>query len=213
MQSLLIALAMLTQADIGLPPVPGPELPPVPRAAASGAQSLDEMRAWLLSRLMIDMSFDVPKSLEVKRLIDTMNEQQMQALIAAYKDQAARNRAATNNVPSPVPAPVLAGSITPAQQQILDQAKLDQQQSEAYRDHLKREYDRQLLQGQMTQNLVYQNIVNNQRAMYQAYGPFMSGSYAYGPLGYGGLGYSVLNYGGFGYGAPGFGGPVFYGLP
>ncbi|WP_010587747.1 hypothetical protein [Schlesneria paludicola] len=203
MQTLLIVLAMFTQAEVGLPPAPAPELPPVP-----AVQSVEEMRAWLLSRLIVDMSFDAQKSLEVKQLMETMNEPQMRALIAAYKEQVQRNRAGAND-----PLSSRSPLYSPAEQQLLDQAKLDRQQAEAYRDHLKREYDRQLLQGQMTQNLVYQNIVNNQRAMFQAYGPFMSGSYAYGPLGYGGLGYGVVNYGGFGYGAPGFGGPTFYGLP
>lgn len=201
MHTLLFVLAMFTQAEVGLPPAPAPELPPAP-----AVQSVEEMRAWLLSRLIIDMSFDAQKSLEVKQLMETMNESQMKALIAAYKEQIQKNRAAAST-------PSRNTVYSPAEQQLLDQAKLDRQQAETYRDHLKREYDRQLLQGQMTQNLVYQNIVNNQRAMFQDYGPFMSGSYAYGPLGYGGLGYGVVNYGGFGYGAPGFGVPMIYSFP
>lgn len=201
MHGLLLSLSLFAQAEIGLPPAPAASLPAANAPAMPNLRSLDEMKAWLLARLIIDMSFDAEKSLEVRRLIDTMNEQQMRMLIAAYQEKAAKSD------------PLAKTPLASTPQQGFDEAKLNLQQAQAYRDHLKREYDRQVLQGQMTQNLVYQNIVNNQRAMYLQYGPYSYGACGNSPWGYGGLSYGVMNYGGFGYGAPGFGGQFIYGLP
>ena len=197
MYSLLFSLALFGQAEIGVPPAPAAEA-----AVSPALNNAEEMRSWLLARLVIDSSFDATKSAEAQRLLANMNVQQLNALVAAYKELNAKPRSA--------PQPSLD---TTQSQQSLDQAKLNLQQVEAYRDHLKREYDRSILQGQMTQNLVYQNIVNQQMMMYRNSGPFLFGGnggyggyggfggYGFSPLGYGGLGYGVMNYGG-GYGMP-----------
>lgn len=197
MYSLLVVLMVLGQSEIGVPPAPAAD------TSVVSATNAEEMRTWLLARLVIDSAFDEKKSAEAQRLLATMNAQQLSALVAAYQERSSRTEKAS--VPT-------TSSADPTQQAALDQAKLNLQQAQAYRDHLKREYDRRLLQGQMTQNLVYQNILNNQMFMYRSYGPFTSGAFGAGPFGVGGLGYGVLSYGAFGYGAPVYGGS-FYGNP
>jgi len=199
MYSLLFSLAFLGQTEVGVPPAPAAEVVANPEGS-----SAEEMRTWLLARLVIDSAFDEVKSNEARRLLATMNEQQLKALVAAYKERNVTKRTEVTTAS--------ASSLDPQQQAALDQAKLNLQKAEAYRDHLKREYDRRILQGQMTQNLVYQNIVNNQMLMYRTNGPFTYGAFGVGPISYGGLGYGVLNYGGWGYGAPMYGG-MFYGAP
>lgn len=198
MYSVLICLAFLGQSEVGVPPAPAAEM-----VASPEAGSAEEMRTWLLARLVIDSSFDEAKSNEARRLLATMNDQQLKALVAAYKERTAAKPAVTT---------ASASSQDPQQQATLDEAKLNLQKAEAYRDYLKREYDRRILQGQMAQNLVYQNIVNNQMLMYRTNGPYTYGAFGVGPISYGGLGYGVLNYGGWGYGAPMYGG-MFYGAP
>ena len=203
MYSLVFSLALFGQAEIGVPPAPAAEVSS--DSTSSTPTTTEEMRTWLLARLVIDSSFDEKKSLEAQRLLLSMNTQQLAALVAAYKERSVK------------PVSTSKQPLDATQQQALDQAKLNQQKVEAYRDHLKREYDRRILQGQMTQNLVYQNIVNNQMMMFRGNGPFSYGaysvgSYGYGGLSYGGLGYGMMNYGGWGYGAPGYGGG-FYGAP
>ncbi|MEI8019839.1 MAG: hypothetical protein WCH39_16665 [Schlesneria sp.] len=189
MSALFITLVLFSQVGVPNPPASAAVVP-----SPSATESVDDLRTWLLARLIVDMSFDVQKSGEVERMLNRMDERQMRALVDAYKEKSER-KAQSSVVQKET-----------SQQQSLDQAKLDLQQAEAYRDHLKREYDRSLLQGHMTQNLVFQNAVNSQRMMYMTNGPI-----GYSSLGYGGLGYGAMSYGGFGFGAPGFGGPVFYG--
>lgn len=201
MNALFVSLVLFGQNEIGVPPAPAADF-----SAVTSGQSADEMRTWLLARLVIDSGFDEKKSAEAQRLLSTMNEQQLNALVAAYKERTARP--ATTSTPAPA---ATNSTLTTGQQQQLDQAKLNLQQAEAYRDHLKREYDRRLLQGQMEQNLVYQNIVNNQMLLYRNNGLYGYSSFV-SPIGFGGLGYGVLNYGGWGYGAPLYGGG-FYGMP
>ena len=200
MYSLVFSLALLGQAEIGVPPAPAVEV-----ATGTATESAEELRVWLLARLVIDSAFDEKKSAEAQRLLASMNERQLNALVAAYKERTATPRLASKPPVDSAPS------------QASDQATLNLRQAEAFRDHLKREYDRRILQGQMTQNLVSQNIVNNQMMMYRNNGPFSYGTgFGYGPgvgpLGYGGLGYGVLNYGGLGYGAPVYGGS-YYGAP
>lgn|GEM_PF-3814265 len=191
MNALLISLALFGQANTVLPPLPALDAAaaPIPGPAAGASESVTEMKTWLLTRLIVDLSFDPQKIAEVEKMIDTMSEQQMRVLVAVYKERSTKRDQSSK------------AQLDVSQQQLLNQAKLDLQQAEAYRDHLKREYDRQILQGHMTQNLVYQNILN-QRMMYQPYGAYT----------YGGFGYSPMVYGGYGY-APVFGGPVMYGNP
>ena len=206
MYSLVVTLALFGQAEIGVPPAPAPaaEIPATPLPVANpAANSAEEMRVWLLARLVIDASFDEKKSAEAQRLLANMNEPQLIALVAAYKERAA--------APRPAVKPLVGVAPSPGSDQATDQAKLNLQQLEAYRDHLKREYDRRILQGHMTQNLVAQNILNNQTMMYRPYGMYGYGS-GFGPLGYGGLGYGAMNYGGMGYGAMGYGGMGYSGM-
>lgn len=195
MYSFIFCLSLFSQNEIGVPPAPAADL-----AATPATDNAEEMRTWLLARLVIDSSFDEKKSLEAQRLLATMNVPQLNALVSAYKEKMGKA----------VVAPSAQTTTDPQQRAAFDQAKLNLQQAEAYRDHLKREYDRRILQGQMTQNLVQQNILNNQMLMYRSYGPYTYGAFGAGPFGVGGLGYGVLNYGGWGYGAPMFGG-AFYG--
>ena len=91
MHALLISLALLGQAEVGLPPAPAadPTSLPVP-AVGPATERIEDLKTWLLARLIVDMSFDAQKSAEVGRLIDTMNEQQLRVLIAAYKERAAK---------------------------------------------------------------------------------------------------------------------------
>lgn len=197
MFALMICLSLFNQNEIGVPPAPAADF-----AAAPAADNAEEMRSWLLARLVIDSSFDEKKSQEAQRLLAMMNTQQLNALVTAYKEKQAKVSS----------APTAQTATDPQQRAAVDQAKLNLQQAEAYRDHLKREYDRRILQGHMTQNLVQQNILNNQMLMYRSYGPYTYGAFGAGPFGVGGLGYGVLNYGGWGYGAPMFGGAI-YGAP
>lgn len=195
MHALIVGLALIGQAEVPIPPAPSVTKPaPAAVQPPAGADSTEEMKSWLLARLIIDLSFDPQKSAEVERMLGRMNEQQLRALVAAYQE-----RTAAGNAGASPPRPNPAGNLNPSDQQALEQAKLNKQQAEAYRDHLKREYDRRLLQGYMNQNLVRQTLINNQQLMY-----FNSNPLGYSPLGFGGLGYGVMNYGGFGYGAPGF---------
>lgn len=207
MYSLIMTMAFLGQA-------PAP-IPPAPAAEVDASDREEEMRSWLLARMVIDLSFDERKSAEAKRLLSTMNEQQLTALVAAYKERQGKPVApAPTGADAPKPS-TPSQPLTAAQQQELDQAKLNLQKAEAYRDHLKRTYDQRILQGQMMQNLVYQNIVNNQMMMYRTNGPYTYGAFGMGPyptVGYGGLGYGIMNYGGWGYGAPTYGG-MYYGMP
>ena len=208
MQALLIQLALFCQADAVLPPPPAPA--PIPNVAAQAvvpaAQTTEELRDWLLSRLVVDQGFDPQKSAEVKSLLATMDDRQVRFLVDYYKDRAAKPQ-----------QPGGKQATTTADQQAFDQAALNLQQVEAYRDHLKREFDLKVMNGFMNQNLLYQNMINNQRMSYLNYGPYTyvpgfgysgyGGGYGgYEPVAYGG-------YGGYGMGMPGYGSAMMYGGP
>jgi hypothetical protein len=227
MHAFLVSLAIFGQTDSVVPPAPTPISPgansvvPDPSApspatsavpsTAAPAETFDEMKTWLLTRLIVDLNFDAQKAAEVEGLINTLNEQQLRVLIGVYKERSAKRDQVSKS------------QREANQQQTLDQAKLNLQQAEAYRDHLKREHDYRILQGVMTQNLVYQNIVNNQRLMYLNGGPYTYGAFGYSPYGYGGFGYGPIGYGGYGYGpatygtyyyqGPAMGSSVFYANP
>jgi hypothetical protein len=66
MYSLVFSLALLGQAEIGVPPAPAAEAP-----ANQSADRAEEMRVWLLARLVIDSSFDEKKSADAQRLLAT----------------------------------------------------------------------------------------------------------------------------------------------
>ena len=112
MHSLLVSLALFGQAGIPNPPTPAAVVP-----SPSATESVDDLRAWLLARLIVDMSFDVQKSGEVERMLNRMDERQMRALVAAYKEKSER-KAQSSAVQKET-----------SQQQSLDQAKLDLQQA------------------------------------------------------------------------------------
>lgn len=219
MHAFLISLAILGQTDSVVPPSPGPTPPASAvstpansiRQSVAPVETFEDLKTWLLTRLIVDLNFDAQKSAEVERLINTLSEQQLRVLIGVYKERTAQRDQASKS------------QREANQQMTLDQARLNLQQAEAYRDHLKREYDYRILQGFMTQNLVYQNIVNNQRMMYLNGGPYTYGAFGYSPFGYGGFGYGPIGYGGYGYGpasygtyyygGPGVGSSVFYANP
>lgn len=221
MYALLFSLAIFGQADAVLPPVPAATPPaptpltPAPAATTpdpavatpaapaatpgTGTESIEELKTWLLTRLIVDLSFDTQKATEVSKMLDTLSDREVRVLIGVYKAQAAKRDSFLKNHQVTV------------EQQTADQAKLNLQQAESYRDHLKREYDRQILQGYMTQNLNYQNLVNNQRFLYQPYSSFSyTPGYGYNPYFFGG---PYGNFSGAAYGAPVYGGPLYYGNP
>jgi len=215
MHALLLSLAIFGQADAVLPPVPT-ALPPAPApltpapaattpapagttptgpaaTPGTGTESIEELKTWLLTRLIVDLSFDTQKATEVSKMLDTLSDREVRVLIGVYKAQAAKRDS------------FLKTHQVAVEQQTADQAKLNLQQAEAYRDHLKREYDRQILQGYMTQNLNYQNLVNNQRFLYQPYS-----SFSYTP----GYGYNPYFFGGpYNYSGAVYGGSLYYGNP
>jgi hypothetical protein len=197
MKALLISLTLFGQAGTVAPPVPAALATPpataiVDPSIPAATESVEELKAWLLSHLIVDMKFDAPKCAEIEKMIDRLTDRQVRVLVAVYKDRSSKRDQLSK------------AQQDAAEQQLLNQAKLDLQQSEAYRDHLKREYDRRILQGNMTQNLILQNIVNTQRMFYGPYGNFASAPYGV---------YSPLVYGGIGYPPPNVAGPGLYGNP
>lgn len=205
MNSLLICVALFGQADFAVPPAPAPAVDSAPAVVSSKAipvQTLEEQRAWLLGRLTVDNALDANSAADVGRLLNQMNEQQMQELMAAYITRATSSAAVPKT------------QTQAAQQQALQQAQSTLQQTEAYRDRLQQRYNLTLLQAPMMQNLLLQNMINNQQvmAMYgvggYTYGPI---GFGYGPSAYGSFGYGPMAYGQYGYGMPAYGGPVVYG--
>ena len=86
MHALVISLALLGQAEIDnlpTPPAPAPAIAEIPSPAP--ADNVEDLKAWLLGQLIVDMSFDPQKSAEVERMLDRMNERQIKALVEAYK--------------------------------------------------------------------------------------------------------------------------------
>lgn len=209
MHGFLLSAALFGQADVPVLPSPAPavatSVPVANSASPSGpaSSSAEDMKKWLLARLIVDLSFDPQKSAEVERLLNTLDEQQLLVLVAVYQEKLAQ-KAQVGRTPSA------------SNQQAIEQAKLNLQQAEAYRDHLKREYDRSILQGYMTQNLVQQNILNNQAMLYLQ-SPYLNGTFGYGYPGYGGFGYGGYGYGpmlyGNYYGTPGLGNSMMYAGP
>ncbi|HEY4258852.1 MAG TPA: hypothetical protein VGM98_01775, partial [Schlesneria sp.] len=89
MYSLLIVLTVLGQNEIGVPPAPAAD------SSVVSTTNAEEMRTWLLARLVIDSAFDEKKSAEAQRLLATMNAQQLTALIAAYQERSSKTEKAT----------------------------------------------------------------------------------------------------------------------
>lgn len=207
MNSLWICVALFGQVENVIPPAPSPAVdsrPVVVSSKTTPVESIEDQRTWLLGRMTVDMSLNAQSSIEVGRLLNQMNAEQMRELITAYKDRATRG------------ATVPKSQLQAAQQQALEQAQSNLQQTEAYRNQLQQRYNLSILQGQMTQNLLVQNMINNQQvmAMYgvggYTYGPM---GFGYGPSAYGSFGYGPMGYAQYGYGSPGYGAPIVYSGP
>jgi len=144
MYALVLSLA-LGQVEMNLSSPNSINEPPVATATT------EELKVWLLSRLIIELSFDEAKIADTERRLDKMSDRQLRILIELYRDRVAKRDTAE------------ADRRRYMEQQVLNQAKLDLQRAQSYKEHLQREYQRQILQGQMEQNLIQQNIVNQQR--------------------------------------------------
>ena len=139
MNLIVVCLAFLGQFGSGqtdqvVPPAPAPAeaasksvpLQPAPIPAVPLSNRFEDMKAWLLARLVVDYSFDATKAEEVSRMLDTMNDGQMRLLIAAYRDRMATQP----DLPKQ--------EVERRQKQILEQANLNKQTAEGQRDQLKR---------------------------------------------------------------------------
>lgn len=124
----------------------------------SEPQSTEELKSWLLSRLIVELKFDEAKITQVGERLDRMSDREIRILINVYKDRIEKRDQAEYVRQQYM------------QQMLENQAKLDLQRAQAFKEHLKREYDRSILQGKMEQNLVRQNIQNNNRAVYGGFG-------------------------------------------
>lgn len=158
MYALVLSLALLGQVEANSSSPNSTNEPPTATATT------EELKAWLLSRLILELSFDEAKIADVERRLDKMSDRQLRILIELYRDRVAKRDAAE------------AARRRYMEQQVLNQAQLDLQRAQSYKEYLQREYQRQILQGHMEQNLVQQNIVNQQR--------FWNGGYGYGGWGY-----------------------------
>jgi hypothetical protein len=161
---LILALGQVGQ----LPPPPAPSLPPAQVQSQSpdaSTASVEELKVWLLTRMIVELSFNEEKISEFEKRLDKMSERQVRMLIEFYKERVAKREQAE------------AARQQYMQAQVLNQAQLDLTQAQAYRDHLAREYQQRILQGQMETNLVRQNILNQQRMGYGNYGYNRNGYY------------------------------------
>lgn len=152
MYALVLATLLMGQVEgPEIPPAPAPEI--VDSSPNSSTASTEELKAWLLSRLIIELSFNEEKLVQVEKRLDNMSERQLRILIDLYKDRVAKRDQAE------------AARQQYMQQQVLNQAKLDLMRAQGYKEFLEREYQRKILQGEMETNLVRQNIQNNNRFM------------------------------------------------
>lgn len=215
MQAIVLSLFLFGQTDLTIPPPPAPAEPTTKSTAPrpgnlTGAATLpayplsasfEDMKSWLLARIVVDNSLDANKAVEVSRMIDTMNEGQMRVLIAAYRDR----MATLPDVPKQ--------TIEERQRQIIEQANSNKQSAEARRDNLKREFETPPLANPMSQMLYNQNLMNVQM-MYNSTSPITFGYGGY-PFAYG-YGYPGFNpgvYSMYGYGVPAYGSSMFYSGP
>ena len=198
------------QTDQVVPPAPAPSETvskpqppqPAPLPAFPLSNRFEDMKAWLLARLVVDYSFDATKAEEISRMLDTMNDGQMRLLIAAYRDRMATQP----DLPKQ--------EVERRQKQILEQANLNKQTAEGQRDQLKRQLERQALQNQMTQHLFHQNMMNVQM-MSPSTAPITYGYGGFAPFSYG-FGYPGFNPGLsslYGYGIPAYGTSMIYSGP
>ena len=169
-----------------LPPAPAPaertveiESPPPPLPASTlesspnSSSTTEDLKVWLLTRLMVELSFNEEKIKEVEVRLDKMSDRQVRMLIEVYKDRVAKRDQ------------YAAYQQWYMSQQVMNQAQLDLMRANGYKEHLQREHQQRILQGERETNLVRQNIMNNNRNGF----------------GYGG-GYGGFNNYNFGYGIP-----------
>lgn len=169
MYALVLALSLLGQVEV----------PPAPEISSSqNSSTTEELKAWLLGRLIIELKFDEAKIAEVETRLDKMSERQLRVLIEVYKDRVAKRdqaEAARQNY---------------MQQQVLNQAKLDLMRAQGYKEYLQREYQASIVQKEMETNLVRQNIQNNNNFNWGGGGFVPNYNYGWG----GGYGDFVPNY-------------------
>lgn len=136
------------------------EVPPAPETLSSqnSSTTTEELKAWLLSRLIIELKFDEAKIAEVETRLDKMSERQLRVLIELYKDRVAKRDQQA------------AAQRQYMEQMVLNQAKLDLMRAQGYKEYLQREYQASINQKEMETNLVRQNIQNNNRVMYGGWG-------------------------------------------
>ena len=161
------------QIDSPPPPLPASTLESSPNSSAT----TEDLKVWLLTRLIVEMSFNEEKIKEVEVRLDKMSDRQVRMLIEIYKDRVAKRDA------------FAAQQQWYMQQSVMNQAQLDLMRANGYKEYLQREHQQRILQGERETNLVRQNIMNNNRAM--------NGN----GFGYGG-GYGGFNNYNFGYGVP-----------
>lgn len=147
MYALVLSLALLGQVEAN------------PANSPGATATTEELKVWLLSRLIVELNFDETKLADTEKRLDKMTDRQLRVLIEVYKDRVAKREAAE------------VAKRKYMEQMALNQATLNLQKAQAYKEYLQREYQRRILQGQMEQNLVRQNIVNQQR--------FWNGGYGY----------------------------------
>ena len=145
MYALVLTLSLLGQ----VPPAPAPEISSSPNSSTT-----EELKAWLLGRLIIELKFDEAKIAEVETRLDKMRERQLRVLIEVYKDRVAKRDQQA------------AAQRQYMEQMALNQAKLDLMRAQGYKEYLQREYQASINQKEMETNLVRQNILNNNNAMY-----------------------------------------------
>ena len=121
------------------------------------------MKVWLLTQLIVELSFNEEKIKEVEVRLDKMNDRQVRMLIELYKERVAKRDQAE------------AARQWYMQQQVLNQAQLDLMRAQGYKEFLQREHQQRIVQGEMESNLVRQNIQNNNRMQNGSFGGFGQG--------------------------------------
>ena len=145
-----------------------PQSPTLNLDAPNDNSSIKDLKTWLLTHLIVELSFNETKIAEVEKRLNTLDEQQLRILIQVYKERVAKRDLFAAQKKQYI------------EQQILNQATLDLMTAQGYRDHLQREYHSSLLQKQMETNLIRQNIQNQNRFM-------NGGTGGYGNYGFGGM--------------------------
>lgn len=137
-----------------------------PPASPNPSSTTEDLKVWLLTQLIVELSFNEEKVKEVETRLDKMTDRQVRMLIEFYRDRVAKRDQAE------------AYRQWYMQQQVVNQAQLDLMRAEGYKEHLQREHQQRIIQGEKETNIMRQNIQNNNRMIYPYYGGF--GGYGYG---------------------------------